>query len=179
MAGNGSDSTGENHPNVNGIPNNQEDGRFTDVTPTEGSVDPTFNPAVSEEPLDVPPLAVGTPMEEMMATLINVINRQGAIIRDQNRRLEAVEESRITRLSISAHRRRSPLPSARRRDRSVTRSRSPRHESPRRNRRSPSPQRNNDVHLRAEAERPRRRRSRTPPVRSPARYRRHRTPESD
>ncbi|KAK2428359.1 hypothetical protein QL285_026885 [Trifolium repens] len=179
MAGNGNDSTGDNHPNANRNPNNQEDGHFTDVTPTEGSMDPTFNPVVSEEPLDIPPLAVGTPMEEMMATLINVINRQGTIIRGQNLRLDAVEESRITRLSTSAHRRRSPLPSTRRGDRSVTRSRSPRHESPRRNRRSTSPRRNTVVHIRAEAERPRRHRSRTPPVRSPARYRRHRTQESD
>ncbi|KAK2389826.1 hypothetical protein QL285_063389 [Trifolium repens] len=171
MAENGNDSTGENRSNANGGPNNQEDGRFTDVTPTEGSAGPTIHPL--EEPLDIPPIAVGTPIEEMMATLINVINRQGTIIRDQNCRLEVVEESRATR---SSHRRKSPQYSPRRRDRSVTRSRSPRRQSPRRNRRSPSPRRNTTVHLRAEAGRPRRHRS---PVKSPEIYRRHRTPESD
>jgi hypothetical protein len=36
-------------------------------------------------------------MEEMIATLIYAINRQGVIIREQNRSIEAVEESRITR----------------------------------------------------------------------------------
>ncbi|WJX28433.1 hypothetical protein P8452_17152 [Trifolium repens] len=148
MAGNGNYSTGENHPNVNIGPNHREDGHFTAVTPTEASAGPTIQP--QEEPLNVPPLAVGTPMEEMMATLINVINRQGTIIRDQNRRLAAVEESRATR---SSHPRRSPQHSPRRRDRSVSRSRSPRRLSPRRNRRSPQ--------------------------KSPERYRRHRTPESD
>ncbi|KAK2455577.1 hypothetical protein QL285_003015 [Trifolium repens] len=65
---------------------------------------------------------------------------------------------------------------SRRRDRSVTRSRSPRRESPRRHRRSPSPRRNTVVHVRAEAGRTRRHRSQ---VRSPERFRRHRTPESD
>ncbi|WJX89707.1 hypothetical protein P8452_71681 [Trifolium repens] len=177
MARNGNDSTGENRPNANGVPNDQEDGHFTAVTPTERSAGPTINPP--EEPLDIPPIAVGSPMEEIMATLINVINRQGTIIRDQNRRLQAVEESRATRLSYNAHRRRSPQPSPRRRDRSVTKSRSPRRESPRRHRRSPSPRRNTVVHVRAEAGRPRHHRSRTPPIRSPARYRRPRTPESD
>ena len=53
MAGNGNDSTGENHPN------HQEDGHFTAVTPTEASAGPTIQP--QGEPLDVPPLAVGTP----------------------------------------------------------------------------------------------------------------------
>ncbi|KAK2383689.1 hypothetical protein P8452_38754 [Trifolium repens] len=144
MAGNGSDSISENHPNANGIPNDRVDGHFTDViTNTEGSTDPTFNPAAPEHPLDVPPLAVGTPIEEILATLVHAINRQGEIIRKQNRRLEAVEESCITRLSTSVHRRRSP----RRGDRSATRSRSPRRESPRRTRRSPSPRRNAAVHV--------------------------------
>ncbi|WJX52238.1 hypothetical protein P8452_38370 [Trifolium repens] len=165
MAGNGNDSVGENRPNANLGPNHQEDGRFTVVTPTEGSAGPTIQP--QEEPLDIPPIAVGTPMEEMMATLINVINRQGTIIRDQNRRLAVVEESRATR---SSHPRRSPRHSPRRRDRSVSRSRSPRRLSPRRNRRSPSPRRNTAVHVRGEAGRPRRHRS---PPRSPKRYRRH------
>ncbi|KAK2409752.1 hypothetical protein QL285_045156 [Trifolium repens] len=171
MAGNGNDSTGENHPNVNIGPNHQEDGHFTAVTPTEASAGPTIQP--QEEPLNVPPLAVGTLMEEMMATLINVINRQGTIIRDQNRRLAAVEESRATR---SSHPRRSPQHSLRRRDRSVSRSRSPRRLSPRRNRRSPSPRRNAAVHVRTEGGRARRHRS---PPKSSERYRRHRTPESD
>ncbi|WJX34024.1 hypothetical protein P8452_22175 [Trifolium repens] len=141
MAGNGNDSIGENHPNDNVGPNHQEDGHFTAVTPTEASAGPTIQR--QGEPLNVPPLVVGTPMEEMMATLINVINRQGTIIRDQNRRLVAVEESRATR---SSHPRRSP----RRRDRSVSRSRSPRRLSPLRNRRSLSPRRNAVVNVRNE-----------------------------
>jgi hypothetical protein len=178
MAGNGNDNNGEPQPNAaNGNQNNSVDGHFTDVTETGGSLDPTYNPDAPEEPLDIPLLAVGTPMEEMMATLIHAINRQGMITREQNRRIEAVEESQITRLSTSVHRRRSPQPSPRRGDHSITRSRSPRPLSPRRYRRTTSPRRHMHMPVRRNsprqaAERHHRHRSRSP-VRSTARYHRH------
>ncbi|MCI65718.1 hypothetical protein A2U01_0086976, partial [Trifolium medium] len=78
-------------------------------------------------------------METIMAALVNAINRQGDLIREQNQRFEAqsqrlavIEESRATKYSRSYHARRSPTME---RSRSVTRSRSPR----RRNERRPSP----------------------------------------
>ncbi|MCI79022.1 hypothetical protein A2U01_0100293, partial [Trifolium medium] len=65
-------------------------------------------------------------METIMAALVNEINRQGDLIREQNQRLisqsqrlQAVEESRVTRLTRSGHPRRSPTPE---RSRSITRS---------------------------------------------------------
>ncbi|MCI53730.1 hypothetical protein A2U01_0074977, partial [Trifolium medium] len=82
-------------------------------------------------------------METVMATLVNAINRQGDFIRDQNQRLAAqhkrlvaVEESRVARLSRSSRPRKSTTPG---RSRSITRSRSPRPR--RRNERPPIPRR--------------------------------------
>ncbi|MCI59230.1 hypothetical protein A2U01_0080485, partial [Trifolium medium] len=75
-------------------------------------------------------------METIMAALVNAINRQGDLIREQNQRFEAqsqrlaaIEESRVTRYSRSRHARRSPTPE---RSRSVTRSWSPRRRNERR-----------------------------------------------
>ncbi|MCI42742.1 hypothetical protein A2U01_0063979, partial [Trifolium medium] len=72
----------------------------------------------------------GAPMETIKASLVNAINRQGDLIREQNQRLmsqsqrlHAVEESRVTRLSQSGHPRRSPTPE---RSHNITRLRSPR-----------------------------------------------------
>ncbi|MCI77985.1 hypothetical protein A2U01_0099255, partial [Trifolium medium] len=63
-------------------------------------------------------------METIMAALVNAINRQGDLIREQNQRFEAqsqrlatIEESRVTRHSRSHRARRSPTPE---RSRSVT-----------------------------------------------------------
>jgi hypothetical protein len=111
MAGN-SVNNGEHQPPVgNGNENGVVDGHFTSVTETENSNDPTYNPNVPKEPLDIPPLAVGAPMEQILASLVTAINRQGEIMREQNRRIEAVEESRITRASTSSYRQRaSPSP---------------------------------------------------------------------
>ncbi|GAU50817.1 hypothetical protein TSUD_410870, partial [Trifolium subterraneum] len=101
-------------------------------------------PPQPEDPLVVPQVPQGAPMEVVMAALVNTINRQGQIlreqannmrgqnelIREQNRRLRAVEESRaVSRASRSARRQRSPTPEN-------NRSRS-RRSPPRRNNRSP------------------------------------------
>ncbi|GAU50692.1 hypothetical protein TSUD_410480 [Trifolium subterraneum] len=123
----------ENNPNP---PNhqNQSDGVETSVTP-EGSaahaqatplnVPPPHQPPQPEDPLVVPQVPQGAPMEVVMAALVNTINMQGQIlreqannmrgqnelIREQNRRLRAVEESRAaSRVSQSARRQRSPTP---------------------------------------------------------------------
>ncbi|MCI86268.1 hypothetical protein A2U01_0107548, partial [Trifolium medium] len=47
----------------------------------------------------VPQLPRGPPMEMIMAVLVNTIYRQGEVIRQQNGRLQVVEESRVTRIS--------------------------------------------------------------------------------
>ncbi|GAU33039.1 hypothetical protein TSUD_151930, partial [Trifolium subterraneum] len=158
MAGANHEFVGENNPHP---PNhqNQVDGAETSVTP-EGSaaqaqvtpleVPPPHQTPQPEDPLVVPQVPQGAPMEVVMAALVNTINRQGEIlreqanntrgqnelIREQNRRLQVVEESRAaSRASRSARRQRSPTPN-----------RSPpkrnNHVSPPRNRRSP-PRRNN------------------------------------
>ncbi|MCI71413.1 hypothetical protein A2U01_0092676, partial [Trifolium medium] len=44
-----------------------------------------------------------------MAALVNAINRQGQYMRQQNMQLQAVEESRITRASMSRYQRRGSL----------------------------------------------------------------------
>jgi hypothetical protein len=43
--------------------------------------------------LDIPPLAIGAPMEEITATLLNAINRQREIIREQNRKPPEVRKN--------------------------------------------------------------------------------------
>ncbi|GAU47361.1 hypothetical protein TSUD_403640 [Trifolium subterraneum] len=179
MAGANNEFVGENnHPNP---PNhqNQFDGVETSVTP-EGSVahaqatpldvPPPHQPPQPEDPLVVPQVPQGAPMEVVMAALVNTINRQGQIIREQvdnmrgqnelireqNRRLRAVEESRAaSRISRSTRRQRSSTPEN---NRSRSRSRSsrpaprrngerplsPPRDIPRRQNHSP-PQRNNHI----------------------------------
>ncbi|GAU50675.1 hypothetical protein TSUD_187590 [Trifolium subterraneum] len=186
---------GENHPNP---PNhhNQIDGQEASVTP-EGSaahaqVTPHDvlppQPPQPEDPLVVPQVPQGAPMEVVMAALVNTINRQGEIlreqannmrgqnelIREQNRRLRAVEESRAaSRVSQSARRQRSPTPVN---NRSRSRSRSPRpaprqnaerpvsppRDIPRRQNHSP-PRRNNYVSPPRNRRSPPRRNNRSPP----------------
>ncbi|GAU19888.1 hypothetical protein TSUD_171140 [Trifolium subterraneum] len=186
---------GENHPNP---PNhhNQFDGQEASVTP-EGSVAhaqvtpldvPPPQPPQPEDPLVVPQVPQGAPMEVVMAALVNTINRQGEIlreqannmrgqnelIREQNRRLRAVEESRAaSRASRSARRQRSPTPVN---NRSRSRSRSPRpaprqnaerpvsppRDIPRRQNHSP-PRRNNHVSPPRNRRSPPRRNNRSPP----------------
>ncbi|GAU18440.1 hypothetical protein TSUD_231770 [Trifolium subterraneum] len=176
---------------------NQSDGVETSVTP-EGSaahaqatplnVPPPHQPPQPEDPLVVPQVPQGAPMEVVMAALVNTINRQGQIlreqannmrgqnelIREQNRRLRAVEESRVaSRVSQSARRQRSPTPEN---DRSRSRSRSPRpaprrnaerpvsppRDIPRRQNHSP-PRRNNHVSPPRNRRSPPRRNNRSPP----------------
>ncbi|GAU27038.1 hypothetical protein TSUD_314000 [Trifolium subterraneum] len=152
MAGANHEFVGENHPNP---PNhqNQFDGMEASVTPevsaahaqaTPLDVPPPHQPPQPEDPLVFPQVPQGAPMEVVMAALVNTINRQGQIlreqadnmrgqnelIREQNRRLRAVEESRAaSRMSRSTRRQRSSTPENRR---SRSRSRSPR-PAPRRN----------------------------------------------
>ncbi|GAU49243.1 hypothetical protein TSUD_382750 [Trifolium subterraneum] len=163
MAGANHEFVGENnHPNP---PNhqNQFDGQEASVTP-EGSaahaqatpldVPPPHQPPQPEDPLVVPQVPQGAPMEVVMAALVNTINRQGQIlreqadnmrgqnelIREQNRRLRAVEESRAAS-KISSPRMRNRRSPPRRNNRSPPRSgevaarggnarHSPRRESP-------------------------------------------------
>ncbi|GAU40531.1 hypothetical protein TSUD_366960 [Trifolium subterraneum] len=196
MAGANHEFVGENHTNP---PNhqNQSDGVETFVTP-EGSaahaqatplnVPPPHQPPQPEDPLVVPQVPQGAPMEVVMAALVNTINRQGQIlreqannmrgqnelIREQNRRLRAVEESRAaSRISRSARRQRSSTPEN---HRSRSRSRSPR-PAPRRNGERPlspprdiprrqnhfPPQRNNHVSPPRNRRSPPRRNNRSPP----------------
>ncbi|GAU10338.1 hypothetical protein TSUD_420460, partial [Trifolium subterraneum] len=146
---------------------------------------PPPQPPQPEDPLVVPQ---GAPMEVVMAALVNTINRQGEIlreqannmrgqnelIREQNRRLRAVEESRAaSRVSRSARRQRSPTPVN---NRSRSRSRSPR-PAPRRNAKRPvspprdiprrqnhsPPRRNNHVSPPRNRRSPPRRNNRSPP----------------
>ncbi|GAU38385.1 hypothetical protein TSUD_147530 [Trifolium subterraneum] len=110
-----SDQGENNHPNP---PNhqNQFDGQEASVTP-EGSaahaqatpldVPPPHQPPQPEDPLVVPQVPQGAPMEVVMAALVNTINRQGHILREQadnmrgqnelirkqNRRLRAVPKA--------------------------------------------------------------------------------------
>ncbi|GAU10194.1 hypothetical protein TSUD_418670, partial [Trifolium subterraneum] len=117
MAGANHEFVGENNPNPPNHQNqNQFDGMEASVTP-EGSAAhaqatpldvPPPQPPQLEDPLVVPQVPQGAPMEVVMAALVNTINRQGEIlreqannmrgqnelIREQNRRLRAVEESR-------------------------------------------------------------------------------------
>ncbi|GAU33995.1 hypothetical protein TSUD_212560 [Trifolium subterraneum] len=189
---------GENHPNP---PNhhNQFDGQEASVTP-EGSAAhaqatppgvPPPQPPQPEDPLvvpQVPQVPQGAPMEVVMAALVNTINRQGEIlreqannmrgqnelIREQNRRLRAVEESRAaSRMSRSTRRQRSPTPVN---NRSRSRSRSPR-PAPRRNAERPispprdiprkqnhsPPRRNNHVSPPRNRRSPPQRNNRSPP----------------
>ncbi|GAU40232.1 hypothetical protein TSUD_270320 [Trifolium subterraneum] len=126
---------------------------------------------VQEDPLMIPQ---GAPMEVVMAALVNTINRHNELIREQNRRIQAVEDSRTaSRVSRNTRRRRSPTPEN---HRSRSRSRSPKpapqrnaerplnpiRENPRRKNRSP-PQRNNRTPPSRNNHSPPRRNNRTPP----------------
>ncbi|GAU45421.1 hypothetical protein TSUD_182900 [Trifolium subterraneum] len=131
MAGANHEFVGENNP-----PNhqNQSDGVETSVTP-EGSathaqatpldVLPPHQAPQPEDPLVVPQVPQGAPMEVVMAALVNTINRQGQIlreqednmcgqnelIREQNRCIRAVEDSHAaSRISRSVRQQRSPTP---------------------------------------------------------------------
>ncbi|GAU26121.1 hypothetical protein TSUD_225840 [Trifolium subterraneum] len=195
MAGANREFVGENNPNP---PNqhNQFDGQEASVTP-EGSAAhaqatpldvPPPQPPQPEDPLVVPQVPQGAPMEVVMAALVNTINRQGQIlreqadnmrgqnelIREQNRRLRAVEESRAaSKMSQSTRRQRSSTPEN---HRSRSRSRSPR-PAPRRNGERPisppgdiprrqnhsPPQRNNRISPPRNRGSPPRRNNRSPP----------------
>ncbi|GAU51226.1 hypothetical protein TSUD_136230 [Trifolium subterraneum] len=197
MAGANNDFVGENnHPNPTNH-QNQFDGQEASITP-EGSaahaqatpldVPPPHQPPQPEDPLVVPQVQQGAPMEVVMAALVNTINRQGQIlceqadnmrgqnelIREQNRRLRAVEESRAaSRISRSTRRQRSSTP---KNNRSRSRSRSPRpaprrnaerpvsppRDIPRRQNHSP-PRRNNHVSPPRNKRSPPRRNNRSPP----------------
>ncbi|GAU44514.1 hypothetical protein TSUD_122840 [Trifolium subterraneum] len=197
MAGANREFVGENNPNPPNHQNqNQFDGMEASVTP-EGSaahaqatpldVTPP-QPPQPEDPLVVPQVPQGAPMEVVMAALVNTINRQGQIlreqadnmrgqnelIREQNRRLRAVEESRAaSKMSRSTRRQRSSTPEN---HRSRSRSRSPR-PAPRRNGKRPispprdiprrqnhsPPQRNNRISPPRNRRSPPRRNDRSPP----------------
>ncbi|GAU50523.1 hypothetical protein TSUD_177730 [Trifolium subterraneum] len=169
MAGVNNEFVGENnHPHP---PNhqNQSDGVETSVTPkgsaahaqaTPLNVPPPHQPPQPEDPLVVPQVPQGAPMEVVMAALVNTINRQRQIlreqankmrgqnelIREQNRRLRAVEES-------------SPRPAPRR---NTERPVSPPRDIPRRQNHSP-PRRNNHVSPPRNRRSPPRRNNRSPP----------------
>ncbi|GAU12961.1 hypothetical protein TSUD_191520 [Trifolium subterraneum] len=170
MAGVNHEFVGENNPPIH---HNQSDGVETSVM-SEGSaahaqvtplaVPPPHQPPQPEDPLVIPQ---GAPMEVVMAALVNTINRQGQIlreqadnmrgqnelIREQNRRLRAVEDSR------AASRISSPRPAARR---NVERPLSPPRDNPRRQNHSP-PQRNNHTSPPRNRRSPPRRNNRSPP----------------
>ncbi|GAU51194.1 hypothetical protein TSUD_374450 [Trifolium subterraneum] len=158
-------SWGENGP-LN-PPHHPQDGLETSVTPEGSAAQTQETPLdapplqqeipVQEDPLVVPQVTQGAPMEVVMTMLVNTINRQGQLlreqtanmrgqnelIREQNRRIQAVDNSRATsRISRSTHRRR-PL--------------SPVREHPRRNNHSPPPRNNRS---------PPRRNNRSPPPRN-------------
>ncbi|GAU40245.1 hypothetical protein TSUD_219550 [Trifolium subterraneum] len=151
MTGANPEFIGENNPQ--NPPLHRQDGQETSVTP-EGSaaqaqvtpldVPPLHHVPPPEDPLVVPQVPLGAPMEVVMAALVNTINRQGQLlreqaenmrgqndlIREQNRRIRAVEDSRAaSKISRSIRRHRSPTPEN---NRSRSRSRSPR-PAPRRN----------------------------------------------
>ncbi|GAU25009.1 hypothetical protein TSUD_154830 [Trifolium subterraneum] len=185
---------GENNPPN---PPHQSDGVETSVTP-EGSavhaqvtpldVPPPHHVPPPEDPLVVSQVPQGAPMEVVMAKLVNTINMQGQLlreqaynmrgqnelIREQNRRIRAVEDSRAaSKISRSVRRHRSPTPEN---NRSQSRSRSPRpaprrnverplspaRENPRRKNHSP-PQRNNRTSPPRNKRSPPRRNNRSPP----------------
>ncbi|GAU34822.1 hypothetical protein TSUD_394480 [Trifolium subterraneum] len=123
MAGANHEFVGENNP-----PNH----------PHQSDAPPPHQPLQPEDLLTVPQVPQGAPMEVVIAALVNTINRQGQILREQvdnmrgqnelirkqNRRIRAVEDSRAaSRVSQSVRQQRSPTPVN---NRSRSRSRSPR-----------------------------------------------------
>ncbi|GAU18261.1 hypothetical protein TSUD_176030 [Trifolium subterraneum] len=183
MAGANHEFVGENHPNP---PNHQFDGMEASVTP-EGSAAhaqatpldvPPPQPPQPEDPLVVPQVPQGAPIEvgEILREQANNMRGQNELIREQNRRLRAVEESRdASRVSRSARRQRLPTPVN---NRSRSRSRSPR-PAPRRNAERPvSPPR--DIPRRQNHSPPRRKNHVSPPRnrRSPPRRNNRSPPRS-
>ncbi|MCI75617.1 hypothetical protein A2U01_0096886, partial [Trifolium medium] len=76
-----------------------EDGAFASVTGEDD--EQVHEPYIPSDPLVIPSVQPGAPMETIMAALVNAINRQGDFILEQNQRimaqnqrLAAVEESR-------------------------------------------------------------------------------------
>ncbi|GAU46749.1 hypothetical protein TSUD_402740 [Trifolium subterraneum] len=182
MAGANHEFVGENHPNP---PNHQFDGMEASVTP-EGSaahaqatpldVPPPHQPPQPEDPQVVPQVPQGAPMEvgQILREQANNMRGHNELIREQNRRLRAVEESRAaSRILRSARRQRSSTPEN---NRSRSRSRSPRpaprrhaerpasppRDIPRRQNHSP-PRRNNHVSPPRNRRSPPRRNNRSPP----------------
>ncbi|GAU47897.1 hypothetical protein TSUD_25120 [Trifolium subterraneum] len=164
------------------------EGSVAHAQATPLDVPPPHQPPQPEDPLVVPQVPQGAPMEVVMAALVNTINRQGQtlreqadnmrgqneLIREQNRRLRAVEESRAaSRISRSTRRKRSSTPEN---NRSRSRSWSPRpaprrngerplsppRDVPRRQNHSP-PQRNNHISPPRNRRSPPRRNHRSPP----------------
>ncbi|GAU21364.1 hypothetical protein TSUD_189510 [Trifolium subterraneum] len=153
MAGANHEFVGENNPPN---PQNQSDGVETSVTPEGSAAHAQVTPLdVSlphhvpppEDPLVVPQVPQGAPMEVVMAAPVNTINRQGQLLREQadnmcgqneliceqNLRIRAVEDSRAaSKISRSVRRHRLNQSPPRRNN----------HTSPPRNRRSP-PRKNN------------------------------------
>ncbi|GAU50666.1 hypothetical protein TSUD_410340, partial [Trifolium subterraneum] len=157
MAGANREFVGENNPNP---PNhqNQFDGMEASVTP-EGSAAhaqatpldvPPPQPPQPEDPLVVPQVPQGATMEVVMAALVNTINRQGHILREQ---ADNMQNRR------SRSRSRSPRPAPRR---NGERPLSPPRDIPRRQNHSP-PQRNNRVSPPRNRRSPPRRNNRSPP----------------
>ncbi|GAU48781.1 hypothetical protein TSUD_406240 [Trifolium subterraneum] len=96
---------------------------YAQVTPLD--VPPLHHVPPSEDPLVVPQVPLGAPMEVVMAALVNTINRQGQLlhkqadnmrgqndlIREQNRRIQAVENPHAaSKILQSTRRHRSPTP---------------------------------------------------------------------
>ncbi|GAU40231.1 hypothetical protein TSUD_270310 [Trifolium subterraneum] len=171
MAGANHEFVGENHPNP---PNhqNQFDGMEASVTPEGGAAH------AQATPLDVPPPHQPPQPEDPLGKILREqadnMRGQNELIREQNRRLRAVEESRpASRISRSARRQRSSTPEN---NRSRSRSRSPRlaprrhaerpvsppKDIPRRQNHYP-PRRNNHVSPPRNRRSPPRRNNRSPP----------------
>ncbi|MCI29727.1 hypothetical protein A2U01_0050936, partial [Trifolium medium] len=66
---------------------NQNDGQFALVT-GDDQVSMDHEPYVPETPPIISTIPPGAPMETIMAALVNAINRQGGLIREQNQRFE-------------------------------------------------------------------------------------------
>ncbi|GAU41589.1 hypothetical protein TSUD_271980 [Trifolium subterraneum] len=178
MAGvNNHEFVGENGP----LNPSHLDGLEASVTPeasvAQAQVTPLDAPPQQQEiPVQEDPLMIpqGVPMEVVMTALVNTINRQNELIREQNRRIQAIEDScTASRVSRNTRRRRSPTPENHRSQlrsrspkpaprRNVERPLSPIRENPQRKNRSP-PQRNNRTPPPRNNHSPPRRNNRIPP----------------
>ncbi|PNX74190.1 hypothetical protein L195_g030106 [Trifolium pratense] len=175
------------HP-MDYAPYHPQNGQIASVTEDSHGGQPMndepYNPEQPQIPVATPPqttpamaIPPGAPMQDIMAALVNAINRQSDLILQQNqkfeqhnqrlesqsRRIDAIAESRVTAQARRAYR--SPTPV---RSRSFSRSRSP---PRRRNERRVSPRRNEELS-----------RNSTPPRRhsprreNPPRHHKHRSP---